>query len=68
MLTEQANFRFPELKAISLLEQIKAGFEKIISANLIHRDMKPENVLIGNDGICKIGDFGLAARCDSKVK
>jgi serine/threonine-protein kinase len=56
------------MKAISLLEQIKAGFEKIIEANLIHRDMKPENVLIGDDGICKIGDFGFAARCDSQVK
>jgi len=27
--------------------------------NLIHMDIKPENIFIGMDGICKLGDFGL---------
>jgi membrane-associated tyrosine/threonine-specific cdc2-inhibitory kinase len=27
--------------------------------DLIHMDIKPENIFIGMDGICKLGDFGL---------
>ena len=29
--------------------------------NLVHRDMKPENILIGYDGIARVTDFGLAS-------
>ncbi len=27
--------------------------------DLIHMDIKPENIFIGMDGVCKLGDFGL---------
>ena len=27
--------------------------------DLVHMDVKPENVFLGMDGICKLGDFGL---------
>lgn len=27
--------------------------------DLIHMDVKPENILLSIDGVCKLGDFGL---------
>ena len=27
--------------------------------DLVHMDVKPENIFLGMDGICKLGDFGL---------
>ncbi|CAD6003439.1 Serine/threonine protein kinase [Agreia sp. COWG] len=36
------------------------GLEYIHSLNLLHRDMKPSNLLIDNDGAVKLSDFGLS--------
>jgi serine/threonine protein kinase len=52
--------RIPEAQAlqvgIEIAQGLRAGFEK----GLIHRDVKPGNMLFGADGTAKIVDFGLA--------
>ena len=46
--------------ALRIIRQIAAGLETAHAAGMIHRDMKPENVLLDMDGTARVSDFGLA--------
>lgn len=52
--------RIPELEMLPLAIQIAEGLKGAQSAGLIHRDVKPGNILLDSDGNVKIVDFGLA--------
>lgn len=41
-------------------EQILTGFSFFHSKNIVHRDVKPQNILISNNGTLLISDFGMA--------
>ena len=40
--------------------QVAAGMAYIERMNYIHRDVRAANILVGNNQVCKIADFGLA--------
>jgi class 3 adenylate cyclase len=59
---EESRLEFAE--ALSIAEQIASALGHAHSLNVIHRDLKPGNVWLAEDGTAKLGDFGLAVATD----
>lgn len=49
-------------EALRIAAQIAAGLEAAHEAGIMHRDIKPDNIMIRDDGLVKILDFGAAKR------
>ena len=47
-------------EAVSISIQVAQGIECAHNNNIIHRDIKPQNVIISRDGKVKVADFGIA--------
>ena len=50
----------PVDRAREIAGQVLDGLRAIHAAGIIHRDIKPQNVLIGRDGVARLTDFGVA--------
>jgi len=54
--------RFDEPLIQYLTYQVLEGLAYLHSRGILHRDMKADNVLLDQDGICKISDFGISKK------
>ena len=52
--------RLPYKEAISIAIQVANGMEAAHNHNIVHRDIKPQNIIISKDGKVKVTDFGIA--------
>jgi serine/threonine-protein kinase len=50
----------PLREAVDVAQQISAGLAAAHDAGVVHRDVKPENIVVRSDGLVKVLDFGLA--------
>ena len=57
----ESQSRLPEEKVLDIAIQIARGLRAAHRKGLIHRDVKPANILFVDEQAAKIGDFGLAA-------
>lgn len=66
LLYKQGSFSYKE--AYQIMIQILEGVKYIHGFNMIHCDIKPQNIFYGIDGVVKISDFGIAMFSSSSLE
>lgn len=59
--------RLSSKEAISIAIQVAQGIEAAHSHHIVHRDIKPQNIIISKDGKVKVTDFGIARAATSQT-
>ena len=59
--------RLTSKEAVSIAIQVAQGMEAAHSHHIIHRDIKPQNIIISKEGKVKVTDFGIARAASSQT-
>ncbi len=59
--------KVPEAEAIRLIAQVAQGLHKAHKHGLVHRDVKPDNILVTRDGQAKLADLGLVKELETDL-
>lgn len=63
----QKKVRLSVNEAVSIAIQVAMGIEAAHKNHIIHRDIKPQNIVISRDGKVKVTDFGIARAASSET-
>jgi serine/threonine-protein kinase len=58
---------YPEREAVEIILQIAQALQHAHRRGLIHRDVKPANIVLTTEGIAKLADLGMAREADDAV-
>lgn len=56
----QRKGRLNNRETIGIALQVIDGMEQAHKMRIVHRDIKPQNMIVGEDGVVKVADFGIA--------
>jgi serine/threonine protein kinase len=59
--------KLPESEAIRIIAQVAQGLHRAHKQGMVHRDVKPDNVLIRTDGVAKLADLGLVKETETDL-
>lgn len=59
--------RLSSKEAVSIAIQVAQGMEAAHSHHIVHRDIKPQNIIISKEGKVKVTDFGIARAATSQT-
>ena len=60
--------RLEQREAVGIALQVAQGIAAAHEKNIIHRDIKPQNMIIARDGTVKVADFGIARAISAQTK
>ncbi|CAK77196.1 unnamed protein product (macronuclear) [Paramecium tetraurelia] len=66
-LTELSKSNLSEQKIKSIIKQLLIVLTYLHNKDITHRDIKPDNILVGLDGRVRLIDFGLSQQSESKI-
>jgi eukaryotic-like serine/threonine-protein kinase len=58
---------YPEAEAVRLIAQVCDGLQSAHKQGLVHRDVKPDNILVTRDGTAKLTDMGLVKEVEGDL-